>query len=272
MKPEEMPIMFEPKNFFDYSDWEYRELFDEVDQVWEILPRIKPFLQANVRSNLGALVSGGLFINCMTVLHQGKVLEKGFTFFPGDATKGQCRVVYDNQTLEGAVVIYGGVTLVGNDIFIGSGSVVESGAFIQGPAFIGRQTEVRQGAYLRGGCLVGDRCVVGHVTEMKNSIMFSGAKAGHFAYIGDSLIGKECNLGAGTKLANLKLIKTTIKIKGGDKVYDTGLKKFGVIMGDGTETGCNSVTSPGTLLGPQCLVAPNATVKAGYHPRQTIIR
>jgi UDP-N-acetylglucosamine diphosphorylase / glucose-1-phosphate thymidylyltransferase / UDP-N-acetylgalactosamine diphosphorylase / glucosamine-1-phosphate N-acetyltransferase / galactosamine-1-phosphate N-acetyltransferase len=107
---------------------------------------------------------------------------------------------------------------------------------------------------------------------MKNSVMLPGAKAGHFAYIGDSLLGRDCNLGAGTKLANLKMVKTTIRIKGPDQEYDTGLRKFGVVMGDRTETGCNAVTSPGTLLGPSCLVAPNTTVKAGYYPRQTVIR
>jgi NDP-sugar pyrophosphorylase family protein len=107
---------------------------------------------------------------------------------------------------------------------------------------------------------------------MKNSIMLPGAKAGHFAYIGDSILGKNCNLGAGTKLANLKLIRTSIRIKGPDGIVDTGLRKLGVIMGDETETGCNCVTSPGTLLGPRSLVTPNKTVKAGYYPRQSIIR
>jgi NDP-sugar pyrophosphorylase family protein len=119
---------------------------------------------------------------------------------------------------------------------------------------------------------VGDGCVVGHVTEMKNAIMLPGAKAGHFAYIGDSILGKGCNLGAGTKLANLRLIKGPIKFFYQKKQVDTGLRKLGAILGDRTETGCNSVTNPGTLLGPGCLVSPNATVKAGYYPARTVIR
>jgi UDP-N-acetylglucosamine diphosphorylase / glucose-1-phosphate thymidylyltransferase / UDP-N-acetylgalactosamine diphosphorylase / glucosamine-1-phosphate N-acetyltransferase / galactosamine-1-phosphate N-acetyltransferase len=264
--------MFSPKEFFEYSGWEHQELFSEVEQIWEVLPKIKPYLQSRVLSNLEGLCLDGPFLPRMVVLHQGKVLEKGVSVIPGDATKGQFRVVYKNQEIKEAIVLFGGVTLVGKGIFIGEGTVVETGAYIQGPTFIGRQTEVRQGAYLRGGCLVGDRCVVGHVTEMKNSIMLDGAKAGHFAYIGDSLLGKNCNLGAGTKLANLKMINTTIQVKGVDRIYDTGLRKFGAVLGDHTETGCNSVTNPGTLLGPKSIVGPNATVKAGFYPRRSVIR
>jgi len=265
--------MFSPSNFFDFSDWEHQELFSGVEQIWEVLPRIKPYLQSRVRSNLEGLFPEGPFLTRMIILHQGRVLEKGFSIITGDATKGQFKVVYENQELKDAIVLYGGVTLVGKDIFIGQGTVVETGAYLQSPVFIGRQTEIRQGAYLRGGCLVGDRCVVGHVTEMKNSVMLNGSKAGHFAYIGDSLLGKDCNLGAGTKLANLKVVNSTIKVKRADKkIYDTGLRKFGAVLGDHTETGCNSVTNPGTLLGPKCIVGPNATVKAGYYPRHSVIR
>lgn len=264
--------MFSPEKFFDYADWEHRELFAGVTQAWEIIPRIKPYLQSRGTFNLDGIGSEAPFLTRMTVLWQGRVLEKGFSFFPGDATKGKMKVVYENRELEGATVLFGGVTLIGKDIYLGPGTLVESGAYIQGPAYIGRQTEVRQGAYIRGGCLVGDRCVVGHVTEMKNSIMLNGAKAGHFAYIGDSILGNNCNLGAGTKLANLKVFRGTVKVKSPGKTYDTGLRKLGAILGDATETGCNSVTNPGTLLGPKCIVGPNATVHPGYYPPRSIIR
>lgn len=259
-------------DFFDYSDWEHQELFSEVGQIWEVLPKIKPYLLSRAVSNLEGLNLEGFFLPRMAVVYQGNILEKGISIIPGDATKGQFKVVYENQELKEAIVLFGGITLLGKDIQIGSGTVVETGAYIQGPTIIGRQTEVRQGAYLRGGCLVGDRCVVGHVTEMKNSVMLNGAKAGHFAYIGDSLLGNNCNLGAGTKLANLKMIGNTIQLKGSDQIYDTGLRKFGAVLGDHTETGCNSVTNPGTLLGPKSIVGPNVTVKAGFYPRRSIIR
>ena len=264
--------MFSPMDFFDFSDWEHPELFSDVEQIWEVLPKIKPYLLSRAVSNLEGLPLEGSFLPRMVVIYQGSILEKGISIIPGEATKGEFKVVYENQELKEAIVLFGGITLLGKDIQIGPGTVVETGAYIQGPTIIGRQTEVRQGAYLRGGCLVGDRCVVGHVTEMKNSVMLNGAKAGHFAYIGDSLLGKNCNLGAGTKLANLKMIGSTIQLKGVGKIYDTGLRKFGAVLGDHTETGCNSVTNPGTLLGPKSIVGPNATVKAGFYPRRSIIR
>jgi len=166
-----------------------------------------------------------------------------------------------------------GAFLIGDDIAIGEGTVVEPGAFITGPTIIGKNTQVRQGAYIRGNVIVGDECIVGHTTEMKNAIMLNRAKAGHFAYIGDSILGNEVNLGAGTKLANFKFenLGSTINIKTENKIYQTNLRKFGAVLGDGTETGCNSVMSPGTLLGPKSIVYPNTTAK-GYYPANSIIK
>ena len=156
-------------------------------------------------------------------------------------------------------------------VFIGKGTVVEPGAYIKGPAIIGENTEVRQGAYFRGNVIVGNGCVVGHTTEIKGSVMLDGAKAGHFAYIGDSIIGRNVNLGAGTKLANLKVFESTVKVKFQDNVIDTGLRKFGAIIGDGCEIGCNSVTSPGTILGKNCAVYPCLNI-GGYFKENSIIK
>ena len=171
--------------------------------------------------------------------------------------------------IEGTVM--DGAFLEGNDIFIGPETVVEPGAFIRGPAIIGAHCEIRQGAYIRGQALVGDHCVVGHTTEMKNSVMLDGAKAGHFAYIGDSILGREVNLGAGTKLANLKINNSQVTIRHEGEVYQTGLRKFGAILGDSVELGCNSVSSPGTIVGPQSLVYPNSSV-AGVVPARSIVK
>ncbi|MEW6608628.1 MAG: glucose-1-phosphate thymidylyltransferase [bacterium] len=169
--------------------------------------------------------------------------------------------------------IMDGAFLIGDNIQIGEGTVVEPGAFIAEPTIIGKNTQIRQGAYVRGSVIVGDECVVGHTTEMKNAIMLNKAKAGHFAYIGDSILGNEVNLGAGTKLANFKFenLSSTVDVRCNDKIYKTGLRKFGAILGDKTETGCNSVMTPGTLLGPKSIVYPNTTVK-GYYPAHSIIK
>jgi NDP-sugar pyrophosphorylase family protein len=124
---------------------------------------------------------------------------------------------------------------------------------------------------MRGNCLVGNKCVVGHTTEMKNSIMLDGAKAGHFAYVGDSILGNAANLGAGTKLANLKMIPGSIVVRYDNQRYDTKRRKLGAILGDNTETGCNSVMSPGTLMGPSSIVYPGISVPGGYYHGKAIV-
>lgn len=134
-------------------------------------------------------------------------------------------------------------------ISIGEGSVVEPGAYIQGPCVIGKNCVVRHGAYIRGNFIAGDNCVIGHDSEVKNSIFLNGTHAAHFAYVGDSILGNRVNLGAGTKCANLRLNGETIFIHHDGKKIATGLRKFGAILGDGTQIGCNAVTNPGTLMG-----------------------
>lgn len=265
-------VVIHPEDYFDTTDWEHKDLFDEAEMAWEILPRIKPYVRERIRPNLGALLAQGTFLTRTSVLFQGELIQEDLRLTPGDATKGNFQVFHRDRELPRAVVLYGGVTLAGPDIQLGEGTVVEAGAFLQGPTIIGRCTEVRQGAYVRGSCLVGDHCVVGHVTEIKNSVMLNGAKAGHFAYIGDSILGNHCNLGAGTKLANLKIVRSAVTVRADKKIHETGLRKFGVIMGDRTETGCNSVTSPGTLLGPRSIVGANVTVKAGVYPPRSVLR
>ena len=164
-----------------------------------------------------------------------------------------------------------GAVLVGEDIVLGEGSVIEPGAFVKGPCFIGRGVEIRHGAYLRGGVLVGDDCVIGHATEAKNSVFLEGAKAGHFAYVGDSILGRGVNLGAGTKLANLKLAGDEVAVRCGEERIATGRRKLGAILGDGSQTGCNSVTNPGTVLGPRSLLMPCA-VASGAHSAESVLR
>lgn len=134
-------------------------------------------------------------------------------------------------------------------ISIGEGSVVEPGAYIQGPCWIGKNCTIRHGAYIRGSVLTGDHCVIGHDTEVKNAVFLNHAHAAHFAYVGDSILGNYVNLGAGTKCANFKLDQGKIAINYEGQKIATGLRKFGAIIGDYTQLGCNSVTNPGTIIG-----------------------
>jgi NDP-sugar pyrophosphorylase family protein len=146
------------------------------------------------------------------------------------------------------------------NISIGEGTVVESGAYIKGPCLIGKRCHIRHGAYIRGSLITGDDCVIGHATEVKNSIFLKKAQAGHFSYVGDSILGSFINLGAGTKCANLRFDNQLIKIFDGHGWISTGLRKLGLILGDEGQTGCNSVTNPGTIMGKKSICFPCVNV------------
>jgi bifunctional N-acetylglucosamine-1-phosphate-uridyltransferase/glucosamine-1-phosphate-acetyltransferase GlmU-like protein len=113
---------------------------------------------------------------------------------------------------------------------------------------------------------------VGHTTEVKHTIFLNDAKAGHFAYLGDSILGNNVNLGAGTKFANLRFLPGTVKIKTEKGLVDSGLRKIGGILGDNCQTGCNSVCSPGTIMGKDSMLMPNTTSPSGYHPARSLIK
>jgi len=150
-----------------------------------------------------------------------------------------------------------GVTIQGR-VYIAEGVTIEPTAMIQGPTYIGPHSEIRHGAYIRGTSYIGAHCVVGHTTEVKGSCFLDGAKAGHFAYVGDSILGRNVNLGAGTKIANLRLKQDEVFYKDpfSGKSMPSGFRKLGGILGDHVQTGCNSVVSPGSLLLPHTGIYP----------------
>jgi NDP-sugar pyrophosphorylase family protein len=260
--------MFAPQEFFDLKGFSHQEIFLETRPVWTALDRLADYLEIFFRKPWPlANITGP--IDRPLVIYNGEVRDD-LEAKPSGAD-GSIQVCMQGDIIEKAAVIMPGAYLFDDKIIIGPGSVVEPGALIKGPTVIGGDVEIRQGAYVRGNCLVGNKCVVGHATEMKNSIMLDGAKAGHFAYVGDSILGCGVNLGAGTKLANLKMIAGSIVVTVDRKRYDTRRRKLGAIIGDSTETGCNSVTSPGTLLGPASIVYAGITVPGGYYPAKTVI-
>lgn len=138
---------------------------------------------------------------------------------------------------------------------------------IEGPCYIGADAEVRHAAYLRRGSWICEGGVVGHATEVKNSVFLPGAKAPHFNYVGDSILGFGVNLGAGTKLSNVRNDRREIRVMlEGGTWSDTGLRKMGALVGDGCEVGCNVVTNPGAILAPGTMVHPNETVTGWLGP------
>ena len=146
---------------------------------------------------------------------------------------------------------------IGERVLIGEGTVVEPGAMIKGPAIIGKNSQIRHNAYIRENVIIGDNCVVGNASELKNVLLFNGAQVPHYNYVGDSILGHQAHLGAGVKISNLKMFPGNIEVEVDGVPFDTGLRKFGALLGDGAEAGCNAVLNPGSILGRHAVVYPN---------------
>lgn len=164
-----------------------------------------------------------------------------------------------------------GVAYIGERVFIGEGTLVEDGVMIKGPAIIGKNCEIRHNAYIRERVIIGDNCVLGNSCEIKNSVLFNHAGAPHFNYIGDSILGYAAHLGAGVKISNLKVIPGTIRIVVEGKPFDTGLRKFGALVGDHADIGCNTVLNPGSIIGRNSAIYPNTNWR-GVLPANRIVK
>ena len=149
-------------------------------------------------------------------------------------------------------------------VIIEQSAIVEPSTHFIGPCYIGNEAVIRHGAYVREYSWICSTAVVGHASEVKHSILLPGAKAPHFNYVGDSILGKAVNLGAGVKLSNLRNDGAEVYLRIGDDRRPSGLRKFGAILGEGCQLGCNAVTNPGTILGRNSTVWPNVTV-TGVH-------
>lgn len=159
----------------------------------------------------------------------------------------------------------------GKNIWIHKSATVFDSAYIAGPCIIGKDTEVRQCAFIRGSALVGDNCVVGNSTELKNVIIFNNVQVPHYNYVGDSILGFHSHMGAGSITSNVKSDKTLVHVKGADFDIATGMKKFGAMLGDYVEVGCNSVLNPGTVIGSHSNIYPLSRVR-GYVPSNSIYK
>lgn len=142
-------------------------------------------------------------------------------------------------------------------------------ATIQGPVWIGANADIRPGAFIRPNVIAGEGCVLGNACEFKNCLLLDGVQVPHFSYVGDSVLGNGAHFGAGVICSNLRLDQQPIVVRAGGVTHETGLRKFGAIVGDRAEAGCNAVLNPGTVLGPRALVTPAISV-SGYIPAATI--
>lgn len=199
--------MFAPEQFLDLNRTEHRIIFENVEDVWQALPKISAYLKFRLKPGI-----------------EGRVLGRPF---------------------------------VGSSVFVGKGTVIEQGAMVKGPAWIGENCEIRNGCYIRENVIIGNGVVAGNSCEFKNCLVFDQAQVPHFTYVGDSILGHKAHLGAGVILSNVKLDHGQISVTGPDgNVVTTGLRKFGAILGDYSEIGCNSVLAPGSIVGRRSIVYP----------------
>ncbi len=235
------------EHFFSLEEVWFSDFFQEAEFPWELLAskRKEAWIQNRMKANVEGVSRS----------------EDGFVT---ETQRVKC--------LKGEAWVRSGSYLVGNDIELREGVEIEPGAYVTGPTILGPKTTVRHGAYIRGGVITGRGAVIGHATEVKSSIFLNEAKAAHFAYVGDSILGNGVNLGAGTKVSNLKMTNDEVVLRIQDSVIHTGLRKMGAIIGDRVETGCNSVLNPGVLLAPECMVYPAVAVRKKYYKAKSRIR
>ena len=187
----------------------------------------------------------------------------GFTF-PWQALKGIKDLILNLGPTLGEAY-----TEVAPAVWVHNTAVVAPTAYLGAPCIIGAGTEVRHCAYIRGSALVGENCVVGNSVELKNVILFDNVQVPHFNYVGDSILGYKSHMGAGSVTSNVKSDQSPVVVKNGDEHIPTGLKKFGAMLGDFVEVGCNSVLNPGTVIGPHSNIYPTSCVR-GVVPEKHI--
>ncbi len=153
-----------------------------------------------------------------------------------------------------------------DDVWIAKDAKVFPSAYIAGPCIIDHGAEVRHCAFIRGSAVVGKNCVVGNSVELKNVVLFDGVQTPHYNYVGDSILGRGAHMGAGSITSNIKSDKTNVVVRAPEGTFETGLRKFGAVLGDGVEVGCNSVLNPGAILCRRASVYPTSSVRGVVPP------
>lgn len=171
----------------------------------------------------------------------------------------------------GATLSEDGYEKRGENVWVAKSAKVAPTAFINGPAIIGKDAEVRHCAFIRGNAIVGEGAVVGNSTELKNVILFNKVQVPHYNYVGDSVLGYKSHMGAGSITSNVKSDKKLVVVKAGEEKIETGMKKFGAMLGDEVEVGCGSVLNPGTVVGNHSNIYPLSSVR-GFVPANSIYK
>ena len=247
-----MDAELQTKNFFSHIPTAMEGLFGAEENAFSALKKLPAYID-----DFFGLVSSSPPVPALTKLANGDYLVK------------------DQILLEKPWVDARG------KIYLGTHCRLEAGVLLKSHTILLEEVEVRHGAYIRGFLLAGRGCVIGHATEIKNSILQEHVECGHFNYVGDSVIGSFVNLGAGSKLANLQFrsLEAKQKIQFPEiyfsyqgKKFASGFQKLGSVVGDGVEVGCNAVLAPAVFLGKEATVLPNAYVPKGFYPANSFIK
>ncbi len=224
----------QPSDYFELSTTHFADIFDNAKYVWDALPMIEAYIQKRLQTDRKPNITD-----------------------------------YDLPPT---------VTYKSSDIYIGKNVTFEPHVYIEGPAIIEDGAFIGHSAFLRYNTIVGRQAIVGNSCETKNTLMLENASAPHFSYVGDSVLGQRVNLGAGAKLSNFPVkfmgadpLPTIFLDVDGERI-DTGLSKFGAILGDDVKLGCNCVTNPGTVIGKGTWVYPLVSVGKGIYPANSLIK
>jgi bifunctional UDP-N-acetylglucosamine pyrophosphorylase/glucosamine-1-phosphate N-acetyltransferase len=243
----EKPKVF-PSNFINVGAYHFtQEIFEAIRKT-----PLSPRREYEITDSIQFLINGGVNFKAI------KIRDLIDLTFPWDLLQTNEKIFKKLESrVKGKVEQF--ATLKGK-VIIEEGSKVLNGSYIEGPAFIGKNCKIGPNCYLRPTTVVGDNCRIGNACEIKNSLLMKNTKVPHQSYVGDSIIGEGVNLGAGTKLANLRLDRTPITIRLNGKPIQTGLQKLGAIIGDGVQIGINAKINPGAVIGANSLIGPGAVV------------
>ncbi|HIE43888.1 MAG TPA: hypothetical protein EYP78_03715, partial [Candidatus Omnitrophica bacterium] len=287
LNPSEVPEQFRVEYYFDFKKhpFRYQQLFEsaEVNSVVSVLDKIDSYAKEWLAKRITTSEKEGS-INILTEGDfKGKSLgrfrvfiEDGVIFEPafiqGSTAMDEMYTIY---VAKGAQIFGANIFLNEGDIFIDEGSKVEPGVGIKGPTIIGKNNDIRQGAYFRGDIITGDGCTLRG--ELKNVVMMDEANFPHPSYVGDSICGYKTHFGNQATTANLGIYaivlgKENVKIKLNEQIYDLGRPKIGIILGDYSQVGCNSVSDPGSFLAPYTIVYQLSRINKGFYGPQEVLK
>jgi len=220
--------------------------------------------EVEITSSIQGLIRGGRFVQAHELrwwLHVG---------VPWALLDANEHFLKAQQASTRGAEVEGGARLTGN-VLVGEGTKVRAGAYIEGPVRVGKNCDIGPNCFIRSFTSLGDRVRVGNGVEIKNSIIMDGTHVGHLSYIGDSIVGRSCNFGAGTKIGNLRLDEKNVVVRVKGKLTDTGRRKFGAVIADNVKTGLNSVINPGIKLGPNSALGPGVVLYKDLAPNRCVL-